>query len=80
MKGLYVVINETKDGKYLGECPLLKGYTVSGTSLTEVKENMLKAVSVYLESNINLMDSKKAKDIESKKIIRGYKSSIVPKW
>lgn len=85
MKDLYIVINETKDGKYLGECPLLK-YSISGYSLTEVKNNMLKAVSIYLESNMNPINDEPLRKFSREKVVRGYKGlrrsrkTVVPKW
>ena len=85
MKDLYIVINETKDGKYLGECPMLK-YSISGYSLTEVKNDMLQAVRVYLESDLNPMNNEVQSEKSDKRVIRGYrgfkrsKRSVVPKW
>ena len=85
MKDLYIVINETKDGKYLGECPKLK-YSISGASLTEVKNDMLKAVSVYLESNMSTINNGTLRTFSREKVIRGYKGlrrsrkTVVPKW
>lgn len=78
MKDLYIVINETKDGKYYGECPMLKGYRLSGDSISEVKSNMLEAVRIYLENNINFMEN----DIKAVNTLDAYqkRSSVTPKW
>lgn len=78
MKDLYIVINEKKDGTFYGECPLIKGYRHEGSSLTEVKQNMLEVVRLYLENNMSLMDNVKGVNYEN--INQGFKSSIVPKW
>lgn len=85
MKDLYIVINETKDGKYLGECPKIK-YSASGTSLNEVKSDMLRAVSVYLESSMSPINNETLRTFSREKVIRGYKGlkrsrkTVVPKW
>lgn len=78
MKDLYIVINETKDGKYYGECPMIKNYRLHGDSINEVKSNMLEAVRIYLENNINFMEN----DIKSTSIINTHQknSSVNPKW
>lgn len=85
MKDLYIVINETKDGRYLGECPMLK-YSISGYSLSEVKDDVLQAVRVYLESELNPMNEETPRKFSSSKVIKGYKAfkrsrkTVVPKW
>lgn len=78
MKDLYIVINETKDGKYYGECPMIKNYRLHGDSINEVKSNMLEAVRIYLENNINFMEN----DIKSTSVINTQlkNSSVKPKW
>ncbi len=78
MKDLYIVINETKDGKYYGECPMLKGYKLKGDSINEVKSNMLRAVKIYLESNINLVEN----EVKNSSVVDAHqkRSSVVPKW
>ena len=69
MKDLYIVINETKDGRFYGQCPLLKGYSIQGTSLDAVKKDMLIAVNRYLENNINLLDNIRESEPEIKKFL-----------
>lgn len=78
MKDLYIVINETKDGKYYGECPMIKNYRLHGDSINEVKSNMLEAVRIYLENNINFMEN----DINGTNMVntRQISSSVNPKW
>lgn len=78
MKDLYIVINETKDGKYYGECPMLKGYKLQGDSINEVKSNMLEALRIYLENNINFMEN----EVKSTSIIDTHqkRGSVTPKW
>ena len=78
MKDLYIVINETKNGQYYGECPMLKGYKLKGDSINEVKSNMLEAVRIYLENNINFMEN----EIKGVSISDAYQKriSVTPKW
>ena len=85
MRDLYVVINGTKDGKYLGECPMLK-YSISGYSLAEVKDNVLKAVRIYLENGRSPINDEVSSNVPDEKVIKRYRGlkrsgrTVVPKW
>lgn len=79
MSGLYIVINETKDGRFYGECPLLNGCIASGSSVDEVKRDMLNLINAYLEKQENSSENKGVKNgfkIKNKR----RKSSFVPIW
>lgn len=76
MKDLYIVINETKDGKYYGECPMIKNYRLHGDSINEVKSNMLEAVRIYLENNINFMEN----DVKSNSFGQVHFNKYVEKY
>lgn len=77
MKDLYIVIDETKDGRFFATCPLIKGCSISGTSLNEVRKDMIQLVNLYLEKNIDLLEKK---GVENEIKDKRYKSSVVPIW
>jgi predicted RNase H-like HicB family nuclease len=45
-----IIVHESKEGGYWGECPELEGCYSQGESLDELKNNMKEAIELYLES------------------------------
>ena len=56
----------------------VKRLQLKGDSINEVKSNMLEAVRIYIENNINFMEN----EVKSASIIDTHqkRSSVTPKW
>jgi predicted RNase H-like HicB family nuclease len=45
-----IIVHQSKEGGYWGECPALEGCYSQGESLDELKDNMKEAIELYIET------------------------------
>ncbi|MBI2040598.1 MAG: hypothetical protein HYT16_00680 [DPANN group archaeon] len=71
-KTLRIIVKQDKFGIYTGRAPELNNITVRGRTLSEIKENMARAVDAYLESKRERHEIHREFTISAKRLDDGY--------